>query len=105
MRISARRKNREAPPKLCGSERLKSFFHFADKFQKLRGVRDAGMPTQVALDQIVGLLNTCTRNNIPSGIAIAAYQPQVIRYRSRSGHVVSHDDDGVQLVQAGNLVD
>src|SRR5438445_10429074 len=99
MRISARRKNREAPPKLCGSERLKSFFHFADKFQKLRGVRDAGMPTQVAQDQIVGLLNTCTRNNIPSGIAISAYEPQLICNRRRSGHDVSHSLDGVQLLR------
>src|SRR5439155_23272932 len=83
------RENRGAPPKRRGSERLKSFFDFADKFQKLRGVRDAGMPAQVALDQIVGLLNACTRNNISSSIAIAAHQPQMVRHRGRSGHVVS----------------
>jgi len=58
---------------------LKPFLHFADEFQKPRGIRDAWTPAQVPLNQVVRFLNARAAKSISSGVAIAAHQPQVVR--------------------------
>src|ERR1700730_1508936 len=87
------------------SERLKPFLHFAHKLEELRGVRYFGMPAHVALNEVVGFLNPRAGDVVSAGVAISSHEPQVIRHGRRRGHVVRYDNDGVQFIQAGNLVD
>src|SRR5207302_1102831 len=65
----------------------------------------ARMPTQVAFNQVIGFLDARSGNDFSFLIAIAAHEPHMIGYGGRSGDIVSDDDNGIQLIETGDLDD
>src|SRR5258708_35500096 len=63
------------------------------------------MPAHVALNKIVSFLNAGAGDEVSAGVAVASHEPPVIGDGGGGGHVVGDDDDGVEFVQAGDLVD
>ena len=67
----------------------------ADELEKAGGIRDARLPAEVALNEVVGFLNAGSGNDVAGGVAVASHKPQVISHGCRSGYIVGHNDNGV----------
>src|SRR5579859_7807755 len=89
---------------VASSQRVEPIFHFSYKLQEGGRVGDAGMPAQVAFNQVVGLLNVSAGDNISSRVAVAPHEPYVVGHGCCCGDIVSDYDDRIQLVETGDLI-
>jgi hypothetical protein len=86
-------------------EGAEALFDFADEIHETRVSDDLGVPTQVALDEVVGFDDVGARERIAFGIVIATHEPEMIGDSGSGGDVVGDDDDGVEFVHVGDFLD
>src|SRR5260221_8111603 len=85
-------------------ESPEAFFDFADEINKAGMRDDLGMPTEVALYEVVSLNDMGSREGIALGIVIAAHKPEVIGDGDSGGDIVSGDDDAGEVVDFGDFL-
>jgi hypothetical protein len=86
-------------------ETAEALFDLADEINKAGMSDDLGMPTEVALDEVVSLDDMGSWEGITFGIVIAAHKPKVIGDGGSGSDVVGDDDDGVEFVHVGDFLD
>jgi hypothetical protein len=86
-------------------ERAEALFDLADEINEAGMCDDLGVPTEVALDEVVSLNDMGPRERIAFGIVVAAHKPEVIGDGGSGGDVVGDDDDGVEFVHVGDFLD
>ena len=86
-------------------EGAEALFDFANKFSEARLGDDLGVPTEVALNEVVSLNDMGAGERISFGIVISAHKPNVIGDGGSGGDIVRHDDYGVEFVHVADFLD
>ena len=86
-------------------EGAEALFDFANEFSEARLSDDLGMPTEVALNEVISLNDVGPGERISFGIVISAHKPNVIGDGGRGGDVVGDDDYGVEFVHVADFLD
>jgi hypothetical protein len=86
-------------------EAAEALLDFADEINEAGMGDDLRVPTEVALDEVVGFNDVGARQRIAFGIVVAAHEPEVIGDGGSGSYVVSDDDDGVEFVHVGDFLD
>jgi hypothetical protein len=92
-------------PVLGALEGSEALFDFADEIHEAGMGDDLGVPTEVALDEVIGFDDMRARKRIALGIVVTAHKPEMIGHGGSGGDVVGDDDDGVEFVHVGDFLD
>src|SRR5438477_1821661 len=86
-------------------EGAEALFYLADEINEAGMGNDLWVPTEVALDEVIGFDDMRARKRIAFGIVVTTHKPEMIGDGGSGGDVVGDDDDGVEFVHVGDSLD